>query len=171
MLTRHSIPGWQPGILYRVENIENGMNVLIHTAKPSGIELCALFDAVGWVGNDPLTLEASIAAYPCTLTARAADGTLIGYLSAFSDNVLTTMIGELVVHAQYQRIGVGSALLRYLRDEFARTSVYAAVLPEAIEFFRANGFAEPSVGMAVMVARRSQLPSTPNVGTSRSPTR
>ncbi|MBK6761662.1 MAG: GNAT family N-acetyltransferase [Ignavibacteria bacterium] len=130
------------------------MEIIIRREKPTGTELCALYDAVGWEGNQPESLGISIAAYPCTLTVRNEDGTLIGYLSAFSDEVSTTMIGELIVHPMHQRTGIGSALLRRLREQYPRPSIYANVLPAAKEFFHANGFLEPSIGLAVMVAKQ-----------------
>lgn len=129
------------------------MNWVIQAEKPTGHALCALYDGCGWTGNDPATLDASIEAYPCIFTARTEDGTLIGYLSAFSDTVLTTMIGELVVHPMFHRAGIGSALLRQLHERYPNTSVHATVLPVAKDFFRANGFVEPTIGMSAMVRK------------------
>ncbi|MBK9183786.1 MAG: GNAT family N-acetyltransferase [Ignavibacteria bacterium] len=116
------------------------MKTIIRREKPTGTELCALYDAVGWEGNQPEALDISIAAYPCTFTVRNEDGTLIGYLSAFSDEVLTTMIGELIVHPMHQRTGIGSALLRRLREQYPRPSIYANVLPLPRNFFMLTAF-------------------------------
>ncbi len=110
-----------------------------------------LMESVGWgKGYDEASFLRTCSAYPLIAHARADDGGLLGYVSAFSDGAFTTMLGELVVHPAAQRCGVGRALMRAVEAEFPSVPVYVKALGEAKRFFEACGYRQPAVEMTVL---------------------
>jgi GNAT superfamily N-acetyltransferase len=121
--------------------------------RPRAEELLALFHAAGWGGDSCATLEASIAAYPCTVCARDNEGQLVGYLSAFSDEVMSTLLGELVVHPAWRRQGIASSLLTALEARYPRAPIYVKALGDSKHFYKTAGFKVPSAEFTVMFKR------------------
>jgi len=116
-------------------------------------ELSELFRTVGW-GSDPVhVLAKSLRAYPCIVCARDAYGQLIGYVSAFSDGALSTMLGELVVHPNHRRRGVATTLLRAVEEQYPGVPIYVKALGDAKHFFLACGYQVPRAEMTVLFKR------------------
>jgi len=113
-------------------------------------EFSSLMDAVGWGGCDEASFRRSYAAYPLVVHARARDGTLIGYASAFSDGAFSTMLGEVVVHPSAQGTGIGRALMLRVEREFPGIPVYVKAMGEARGFFAACGYRPPGATMTVL---------------------
>ena len=111
-------------------------------------------ESVNWgSGYSEESVRRSLASYPFIAHARANSGALVGYVSAFSDGAFTTMLGELVVHPESQRKGVGRALLSAVERNYAGVPVYVKPLGLASLFFTACGYREPSVAMQVLFNR------------------
>ena len=113
-------------------------------------ELNTLLMAVGWGSYSLDQLESSIAAYPFVAHARDSGGLLVGYVSAFSDAVLSTMLGELLVHPMHQRQGLASRLLSRVEAKFPEVPVYVKALGNAKHFFAAFGYKQPAVELTAM---------------------
>ncbi|VXC25021.1 GNAT family N-acetyltransferase [Pseudomonas sp. 9Ag] len=113
-------------------------------------ELNTLFVDVGWGQNSTEQLQQSIDAYPFVAHARIDTGLLVGYVSAFSDEVFYTMLGELLVHPNYQRQGIAANLLARVEARFPSAPVYIKALGEAKSFFVAHGYKSPSTGLTVL---------------------
>lgn len=117
------------------------------------LELANLFASVGW-GEEAYyevdTLERSIAAYPLVAHCRDADGLLVGYASAFTDGAFSTFIGELVVRPEFQRRGIGSALLELILEKCRGVPVYGTPYLDTQNFFLERGFRIPKRGMSVV---------------------
>lgn len=114
-------------------------------------EFAALMASVGWGdGYDEISFLRSSGAYPLVVHARSDEGVLLGYVSAFSDGVFTTMLGELVVRPDAQGSGIGRALIGAVEAAFPGTPVYVKALEEATRFFEACGYRRPSREMTVM---------------------
>jgi len=108
-------------------------------------------ESVGWGSNysEEQVLK-TLSAYPFIAHARSESGALWGYISAFSDHSFSTMLGELVVHADAQRRGIGRALLTAVEEEFPGIPVYVKPLGEAKHFFLACGYRVPAIEMQVL---------------------
>jgi GNAT superfamily N-acetyltransferase len=126
------------------------MAFIVHIQRPEASELASLFDRIGWGSNPVEVIAQSMAAYPCTICARTAEGTLVGYLSAFSDEVISTLLGELVVHPAYRRRGVASAMLAVLEQRYPDAPIYIKALGESKLFYAARGFKQPKAELTVM---------------------
>jgi GNAT superfamily N-acetyltransferase len=131
------------------------VNVQISQDKSvSSVEFGQLMEAVGW-GTDytDALVQRSLAAYPFIAHARASNGDMVGYVSAFSDGAFSTMLGELVVHPQWQRQGIGRALLQAVEKRYPHVPVYAQPIGIASEFFSACGYRCPSSPVQAMFNR------------------
>ncbi|MCG2592893.1 GNAT family N-acetyltransferase [Ramlibacter sp. XY19] len=135
------------------------MPYAVEPRKPDAQELAALLDAMDWGTNSPETVARSIAAYPCTICATTDEGALVGYLSAFSDGVMSTMLGELVVHPAHQRRGLASRMLELLAARYPEAPIYVKALGKSKDFYAARGFKIPSAEMTVMFRRPGQMQS------------
>ena len=124
----------------------------------SALEFSSLMKSVGW-GSDYSEefVQRSLAAYPFVAHARSESGVLLGYVSAFSDRAFSTMLGELAVHPEAQRKGIGQALLSAVETEFTGVPVYVKPLGEAKLFFSACGYRAPAVEMQVLFKRNGAL--------------
>ncbi|MCF6337982.1 MAG: GNAT family N-acetyltransferase [Gammaproteobacteria bacterium] len=120
-------------------------------------ELTALRNSVNWFRHSSCAdIERSIEAYPFTAQARNSAGKLIGYLSAFSDDVFTTMIGELLVHPDYQRRGIGTALLKKAELRYPGIPVQAHSPSGCLSFFTRQGYTSPEQTMRVVLKKIPQ---------------
>jgi len=131
------------------------MDYVIHKSKDvTAGEFSSLMESVGWGKNypDELVLR-SIMAYPFIAHARSKNGKLLGYISAFSDQAFSTMLGELVVHPEAQSQGIGRALLLAVEHAFPGIPIYVKPLAEAKEFFLACGYKSPAREMTVLFKR------------------
>ena len=111
-------------------------------------------ESVSWgSGYSDDSIRKSLAAYPFIAHARSSKGELVGFVSAFSDGSFSTLLGELVVHPDSQRRGVGRALLKAVERNYVGVPVYAKPLGSAALFFAACGYREPSVTMKTLFNR------------------
>ncbi|MEQ1546591.1 GNAT family N-acetyltransferase [Methyloglobulus sp.] len=121
-------------------------------------ELLDLMVSVGWGKEsdyDVNILTRSISAYPIIAYCRDVNGTLVGYVSAFTDNAFSTFIGELIVRPEFQRKGIGSSLLTYVIEKCKGVPVYAAPFEDTQDFFLERGFKVPKRLMSVVSMRNA----------------
>lgn len=139
------------------------MPVVVRLGKDiQGHELADLLAAVGWGAHEPTAMTRAIRAWPATVQARVhGTGALVGYLSAFSDGVSSTLLGELVVHPDFQRQGIATRMLRCLESHWPGVPVTVNALGDARHFFAANGYQTPRAEMAVLFKKPSQEPAAP----------
>lgn len=116
-------------------------------------EFSALMVAAGWGEHDETAFVRSYAAYPLVVHARADDGAMVGYLSAFSDGAFSTMLGELVVHPAVQGMGIGRALMQRVEQAFPGVPIYVKAMGQAKHFFAACGYRKPKAEVTVMFKR------------------
>jgi GNAT superfamily N-acetyltransferase len=114
-------------------------------------EYSSLLASAGWGSDyDLVHVARSIAAYPFVAYARDESGKLVGYISAFSDGVFSTMLGELIVAPQAQGNGIGRSLLEAAEERYRDIPIYVKPLGEAKKFFLACGYRLPKVEMQVL---------------------
>jgi GNAT superfamily N-acetyltransferase len=135
------------------------MNYLLHEDKKiTPEEYCRLMESAGWgSGYDLEAVIRSINAYPFVAYARDHSGEVIGYISAFSDGVFSTMLGELVVAPKVQGYGIGRALLNAVEEKYRNVPIYVKPLGDAKKFFLACGYRTPSVEMHVLFKKNERL--------------
>lgn len=115
--------------------------------KVQAQEVIELFVAVGWgtvSSYTPAMVARSLEAYPLIVTARNVENKLIAYASVFSDSMFTTMMGELVVHPNYRKCGIGRRILEIIEQEYPDVGFYIKTFEENTPFFEHCGFTRSS---------------------------
>lgn len=107
-------------------------------------EILPLYQSVGWITytNNPSLLEN---AYKNSLKIFAAyiDNKLIGIIRVVGDGYSVVFIQDLLIYPEYQRKGVGTALLKHILQEY--NTVYQKHLltdhtEKTIQFYKSLGF-------------------------------
>jgi GNAT superfamily N-acetyltransferase len=108
-------------------------------------ELMQLWASVDWCEeNDyaPQTVRAAIRNTTLLISARNQYGELIGMARVMSDGVFSTWLAELIVHPDYQSLGVGKRLVKAVRDYYDDTSIVLETFQWNRKFFKKCGFKE-----------------------------
>lgn len=114
-----------------------------------------------WPGDyDPARTEEALGGTIC-LSAQD-NGTLVGCLRILTDGYFFGTITELLVLPEYQRQGIGSALLA-LAKQHTPTLLYFGAQPEAEQFYDGTAPEEP----AVLPDRSTWKPAEPSEQLSR----
>jgi GNAT superfamily N-acetyltransferase len=110
-------------------------------------EVLSLYASVGWGAytRDPTTLLRAIARSAYVVSARGADGALIGLARTVSDDSTICYVQDVLVRPDHQGSGVGRALLSDIAVRY--THVRQTVLitddePGQRAFYEAMGFTE-----------------------------
>ncbi len=113
-----------------------------HTLHPGDAEaLAALWAQLGW-GQDSDEGRRHVQAVLAGsgwLAIAALNEKVVGYARALSDGVAVTYLVEVGVSPDFQRRGVGSALIRSCLTAFAHTAIYADVVPGAVALLTRHG--------------------------------
>lgn len=85
---------------------------------PNDSELKELFSTVEWQGSRHIDrLSAAMYKYDNLITAW--DGArLVGLVCSLDDGAVTAYINYLIVHPDYQRMGIGKELMRRILNEY-----------------------------------------------------
>jgi GNAT superfamily N-acetyltransferase len=107
-------------------------------------EYRTLVAAVGWrpVAQADADLEAALG-ISWNVTARTADGQLVGLARVLDDGVLYASVWDILVVPERQRRGIGRALLGAVLEQTAgRRLVSLVATPAGEALYRSAGFAE-----------------------------
>ena len=107
-------------------------------------EILPLYESVGWTFycKHPDVLKKAYAASLCTLGAYEGSR-LVGIIRAIGDGYTILFIQDLLVHPDYHRRGIGTALMKALLERYAH--VYQIELAtdnteKTIGFYKSFGF-------------------------------
>lgn len=111
-------------------------------------EILSLYESVGWTAytDYPEVLCEGFARSLVILGAYEGEK-LLGILRAVGDGVTIVFVQDLLVLPEYQRKGIGSALLRTLLDRYAQVRQVELATdndPKTIAFYKTLGFREMS---------------------------
>jgi GNAT superfamily N-acetyltransferase len=111
-----------------------------------------LYEANGWSSvKNPTTLRLALANSHAIVTAWDALA-LVGLGSTLSDGHLVVYYSHLLVHPDYQRTGIGSAIAQRLMAQYEGFHQHVLIAAEgAVEFYGKHGF-ESGSGTAMWQA-------------------
>ena len=119
-------------------------------------EYRALLAAVGWRPPEQSDDDvASALAATTDLTVRDGDGRLIGLVRVLDDGLLYASIWDLIVAPEYQRHGIGRALLDAALARTAERRLISLIATSAGDaLYRSAGFAERDNRSTALFMRR-----------------
>ena len=111
--------------------------------------LCDLRESVGW---DRCEEDYPGAFDSYRLTAAAYEGDLlVGWCASVGDGVRHLFLIDLIVHPEFQRRGIGRALVEHMVSEADVELIHADFAPGHVRFYEACGF---RIGTAGILHRR-----------------
>jgi ribosomal protein S18 acetylase RimI-like enzyme len=130
--------------------------------RVSPAEYRSLLAAVRWRPLEQGDAELAVAlAASWNVTARTADGRLVGLARVLDDGVLYASVWDVIVLPERQRGGIGRALLAAVLEQTAGRRLVSLVSTAAGEaLYRSAGFAETD-GRSTALFRRGHEPEPP----------
>jgi GNAT superfamily N-acetyltransferase len=112
-----------------------------HT-RYTAAEFDDVFDSVGFGMSDEDPLYPQFFG-PGTVSyfAETGEGRLVGVVRAFSDDLTASYVAEICVHPDWQRRGVGRALVKRVVARFSHTAIWTEAFPDAVRMFESCGIA------------------------------
>ena len=109
-------------------------------------EIRGLYASVGWTAytDDPAALRNGFANSLLTLAAYE-EAALAGLIRVVGDGHTIVFVQDILVHPQFQRRGIGSALLQAVLNRYAgvrQIELFTDDTPETAAFYRSMGFRE-----------------------------
>ena len=109
-------------------------------------EILALYASVGWTAytDDPAALRNGFANSLLTLAAYE-EAELAGLIRVVGDGHTVVFVQDILVRPQFQRRGIGSALLQAVLDRYSNVRQIELVTddtPKTTAFYRSIGFRE-----------------------------
>ncbi len=111
-------------------------------------ELTELYESVDWTSYaiDPDGLAKAVDRSHYVVTARTADGELVGLTRCLTDDVHICVIQDVIVRPDHQRTGIGSVMVgRCLRvhEHVRQITLMSDDEPGVVAFYRSLGFTDP----------------------------
>ncbi len=115
----------------------------IEVGNLSADEFISLSKAVGWGASrtyDMGKVALAISESSYAVVVRSHSGEAVGCGRAFSDDLLMTFIPDIFVRPDYQKQGVGRAIVEKIKERFGHTSFFFGAQPGNEAFFEKLGF-------------------------------
>jgi GNAT superfamily N-acetyltransferase len=106
-------------------------------------EAAALYVELGWgtaAHYSPARMGRSLAHCDIVVSARNEAGELVGIARALSDFALDTKILDMIVTPEYQRAGVGRAMMKKIEALARGTGIYFETEPKNFGFAKKCGY-------------------------------
>jgi GNAT superfamily N-acetyltransferase len=123
---------------------------------PTETQLSDLCEAVGWkrFGEDYVALQGCA----LTISAWTNDGQLIAWTSVVSDNVRHAFLLDVMVHSDFQKKGIGRAVVLRAVEEMCQrgvTAFHVDCAPENARFYEKCGFKMCAGGWLDLAAKNA----------------
>ena len=111
-------------------------------------EILTLYESVGWTSytDNPKVLQKGFESSMLTLAAYEGDQ-LLGIIRAVGDGHTIVFVQDILVFPEYQRKGIGSALLQAILDRYSHVRQIELATDnttKTIAFYKSMGFREMS---------------------------
>jgi len=140
-------------------DMPSGISILNDISTISGKALAELYDSVGFGIRNATHSEILHGCFGPGIHGEFAfaQDRLVGLARIFSDGVASSWVAELCVHPEWQRVGIGRALLTSAQQRFAHTRIYGEAFSNQQEFFKNLQFPPREKWIALSISRiRSQ---------------
>lgn len=89
------------------------------------------------------------------ISARSAEGQLVGYVRVISDGIRHAYICSMIVHPHFRKKGVGSQIMKEVMAMLAENSLYPTLVanPGNRAFYEKFGFQQEPKGFTAMCIR------------------
>ncbi|KHF38204.1 GNAT family N-acetyltransferase [Halalkalibacter okhensis] len=121
------------------------MEINYESLVPDKDEFFMLYETTGWNINGTYTKEQLFIAINNSWYSISAyhNEKLVGFGRIISDGVYQTFIGDMIVHPEYQKRGIGSEILNLLTDKCKASGIKWVQLSCArgkVDFYKKFGF-------------------------------
>lgn len=128
-----------------LKEVDADMEIRAYT-EYNEAEILDLYASVGWTAytDDPAALRNGFANSLLTLAAYE-EATLVGLIRAVGDGHTVVFVQNILVRPQFQRRGIGSALLQAVLNQYANVRQIELATddtPKTTAFYRSMGFQE-----------------------------
>ena len=111
-------------------------------------EILTLYESVGWTAytDNPKVLQKGFESSTLTLAAYEGDQ-LLGIIRVVGDGHTIVFVQDILVFPEYQRKGIGSALLQAILDRYSHVRQIELAtdnITKTIAFYKSMGFRELS---------------------------
>ncbi|HUC01650.1 MAG TPA: GNAT family N-acetyltransferase [Candidatus Paceibacterota bacterium] len=131
--------------------MEQGIFISTNRARVKPAEAAALYVELGWGTPREYSvarMRRSLAHCDIVVSARNAAGELVGLGRALSDFAIDTKILDLVIAPEYQRQGLGQAMMKRIAAAARGTSIYFETEHKHFAFAKKCGY-EKRKGLTV----------------------
>jgi ribosomal protein S18 acetylase RimI-like enzyme len=111
-------------------------------------EMKEVYESVGWMKHTTEVIQTVYKASNVVVIVKA-NGHIIGFGRAISDGVFNAAIYDIVVHHDFQRLGIARQIMEHLLERLKNIScVHLISTTGNEEFYRKIGFKKIKTGMA-----------------------
>ncbi len=136
--------------------MSSGVTISTDKRSVKSAEAAALYVELGWGTTKEYSvarMKRSLAHCDIVVSARNAAGELVGIGRALSDFAIDTKILDLVIAPEYQRHGLGQAMMKKIASQAYGTSIYFETERKNFAFAKKCGYARRD-GLAVFVKKK-----------------
>jgi GNAT superfamily N-acetyltransferase len=134
----------------------NGIAISVDKNSVTPVEVAALYIELGWGTArtySTVRMKRSLAHCDIVVSARNGAGELVGIGRALSDFAIDTKVLDLIIAPEYQRQGLGQAMMKRIAACVKGTSIYFETERKNFAFAAKCGYIKRR-GLAVFVKKK-----------------